>query len=336
MMATIKDIADLAGVSKATVSLVLNGKGNISDKMRKKIFLIAQELGYSSVLETRNSSKGLLAILVHEDYEKAFEWNFIRNIIIKLEAVVVESDYHLVLVPVNKSSSATDIVSRLSSFSPLGVFSIHYSNNELFNYLKSIKLPLVLINNSGYQNSITTVCTDDFQGVNEGVEHLIRLNHTKIAYMDYLREDLPEMVTDSYFGYLKALKAAHIIPSEKWHLTVSLSDMDSLTQKIKQVIEQEGITSIYALDDYLGARIMIALQKIGYKVPDDISVMASGDTLNFEEPFIPQITTMTVDTNLMGRVAGSFMLDTLSEKIKGPSVIKIKQTISERGSAKIL
>ena len=71
---------------------------------------------------------------------------------------------------------------------------------------------------------------------------------------------------------------------------------------------------------------------MGLDIPKDISVIAPGDTLNFNEPFTPQFTTIQIDTSTMGKLAGQL----LEEKIKNPGAevkhLKVTPTIVERGS----
>lgn len=331
-MATLQDIADRAGVSKTSVSLALNGKGSISAPVRERVFRIAREIGYSKLLEARNTSRGLLAVLIHEDYEKAFEWHFIRNILIQLESGIMEAGYHPVLVPVSGSIEPSVVVSRLAAFTPRGVFSIHYAQGELFEYFDSVDLPLVVVNNSAFQDRFATVCTDDFQGASEGIEVLFRLGHRRIAFLDYPRPDLPEMVRDTWFGYGKAYHMRGLTADPALHVTVDLADMEAITEAVRHLLEREEATALFALDDYLAVRLWRAVRNLGLHAPAHVSILAPGDTLDYREPYIPQLTTMRVDTARMGQLAASLMLDRLEKGHREPTAIRIKQTLVDRGS----
>lgn len=116
------------------------------------------------------------------------------------------------------------------------------------------------------------------------------------------------------------------------HVTVNLTDMDLITQAVSKLIVRERATSLFAQDDYLAARLREAARRLDRAVPRDVSIMAPGDTLDYREPYVPQLTTMKVDTARMGRLAGSLMLEQLGRDHREATVVKIKQTLVDRGS----
>ena len=104
--ATLKDVAEQAGVSVSTVSLVLNRKGQISQDVRERVYEAAKKLEYiKPVYSPSTNAKPIrhIAILVFEDYEKSFIWDFFRRIIIQLETIITKEQYYPVLIPVRLS-----------------------------------------------------------------------------------------------------------------------------------------------------------------------------------------------------------------------------------------
>ena len=71
---------------------------------------------------------------------------------------------------------------------------------------------------------------------------------------------------------------------------------------------------------------------MGIRVPEDVSLIAPGDVLDYSEPFIPPITTMRIDTAMMGQLAGELLLKRLRDPGLGLQVLKVKQQLVERGS----
>jgi LacI family transcriptional regulator len=335
---TLKDIAKETGVSIATVSLVLNGKGNISQDVREKVYDVAQRIGY---VKTANGGAAALndmrhvAILVHEDYERAFLWNFIREMIIQLEAVLAREQYYPVILPVSNEQKTAAILEKILLSKMLGVFSIHYGNAELFQQLESQNIPVVVVNNSGFQNQFHAVCVDDFQGAYEGTLYLLSLGHQHLGYIDYYKPDVQACVDDRFIGFKKAIDEKQINFSKEERITVNLYNMDELARQLEQLFRQkQPPTALFVHDDYLAAQIMVLLHRMKLKIPDDVSILAPGDTLDFNLAFTPQITSMSINTSLIGKFAGEMMLERLEHAELETHVVKITQKLIERGSCR--
>jgi DNA-binding LacI/PurR family transcriptional regulator len=335
---TLKDIAKEAGVSISTVSLVLSGKRKISKDVRDKVYEVAKKLGYikpaygSSIATNRLSH---IAILVHEDYEKAFEWHFIRQMIINLESVITQDQYYPVIIPVRLDQETNDILEKVVLSKAGGLFSIHYGNAELFQQLENQGIPTIVVNNSSFQSQFHTVCTDDFQGAYEGTMYLLSLGHRHIGYVEYHRPDIPTVVKDRFTGFKTGLDEKHIRFSDTCRVTVALLNMEELHQKLCKMFEEKyPPTALFVHDDYLAAQVIVVLQKIERNVPEEVSIIAPGDTLDYNQAFIPKITTMRINTSLMGTLAGEMILRRLKHDQEDIHVLKVNQTLVERGSCK--
>jgi DNA-binding LacI/PurR family transcriptional regulator len=333
---TLKDIAQEAGVSISTVSLVLSGKKKISKDVRDAVYAVARRMGYikpvygASIATNRISH---LAILVHEDYEKAFEWHFIRQMIIKLESVITTERYYPVIIPVRLDEEANDILENIVLAKVGGVFSIHYGNVDLFQHLEEQGIPVVLLNNSDFQNQFHSVCVDDFQGAYEGTKYLLALGHRRLGYIEYHRPDVPAVVKDRFAGFKTAIDEKGIRFANEFRVTVKLFEMDELHQAIQKMFtRKQAPTAIFVHDDHLAAQVMVILQNLSIHVPRDVSIIAPGDTLDYHQAFIPRITTLRINTDLLGTLAGEMMLRRLSAHQKGISVLKVNQQLIERGS----
>jgi len=251
--AKLSDVAKMAKVSITTASNVLNGKGSFSDKIKQRVFKVAEELNYIKNLYASSVAKKRaihLGILFHEDYEKAFQWNFIRHMLIQLEAVITSYNYFPVMIPVSIKQKTSDVLKKIAASGTGALFSIHYGNRELFTLLEDQGVPVVIINNIMYT--------------------------------------------------------------------------------------KERQSALFVHDDYLAARVIVALNEIGLFIPEDISIIAPGDTLDYNQPFIPRITTMSIDTDMLGRLSGQIMIERLNGNLKTSQVLKVKQRLIKRGSCRKL
>jgi len=336
--ATLKDVAKEAGVSISTASLVLNQKGQISQDVRDRVYEAAKKLDYTKAIYAPSGTRKYvnhIAVLVFEDAEKGFIWNFFRRIIVPLESALAKEQFYSVIIPVSLCHDTLDIFEKVVTSKAKALFSIDYGNRELFRKVEDQGIPVIVINNSSFQTQFYTVCVDDFHGAYEGTRYLISLGHTRIVYAEYHRPDMLALLNDRFIGFKKALDEENLCFSGDCRITIDLFNMDELQRKLQKTFQsKESPTAIFAHDDFLAARIIPALQSMQLRVPEDVSINAPGDVLDYSQPFIPQITTMRINNELMGKLAGEMLLERLKQQQEDVHVLKINQQLVERGSCR--
>ncbi len=324
------EIAEATGVSVAAVSMALAGKGRISEEVRKKVLFAAREMGYRKKNVILGSSWGIL--LPMEDFWDNV-WHFMKPAMHNIIQTAGTNNIKCSIVPVYHSYSSQDIHDLLKSLNINSVFSFHFGNSELFEHLEDNGIQVVVVNNSQFQEGYYSVCVDDFQGAYEGTKHLIEKNHSNIAYIDYPISTLPSLSSDRYFGFRKAIEEFGIHFPETRHITVNFDDIPETKIKLKKLITSPPFpTAFFIHDDILANRIIHLLGELDKKVPEDFSIVAPGDTLNYAYPETPQITTMSINTGLMGKYAAEMMLERNKGNYSESHVLKIKQQLVIRGS----
>ena len=335
---TLNQVAEACGVSTATVSMVINGKGSITREVREKVMHAAEELGYlknTYAAGIATSATKHLAVLINEDDEQEFEWHLVRSIFIPLEAVMYKKGIFPIIVPASKKSDNADIIKKVVLSGAGGVFTIHFGDLALHRQLEDRGLPVVMLNNSAYEDEFNTVSSDSFYGMYSAVSLLLKQGHKRISYMDYARPDYPALVMDRKLGFQKAVAEHGHDVSEFDSLTVDLSSMVDIETAVKKLMDVQDPPSAFALhDDYLAAKVWVALGKIGLRVPEDVSIVAAGDTMDYNQPFIPQISTARINTDLMGELGAELMLKRLSGKSVENETIKVKPNVIDRGSTR--
>lgn len=339
---TFEDIAREAGVSLTAVSLAFSGKGRISEEVRGKILNIADRLGYQR--RNRNSvhkksAEKNIALLLHTDPEYSYLWYFFQPTISEIDAVFSAAGYNLVILPIEYHIPSDKLLRKISDSGVGAVFSIHYANKSLFSKLEKMEIPIILLNNNDYQDRFFTVSFDDIQGAYEGAAHLIELGHTKIAYVEYIHRGLFSIKSkgDRFFGFKKAIDECHLQFNQNLKLTVDHRNMTEIEQKITGLFTKEDRpTAVFVHDDYLALRVIAALQKLHLSIPEDVSLVAPGDTLDYSEPHIPSITTMRINTSLIGKISAELMLSRLHNNPDDIQVLKVKEQLVKRGSCRKL
>jgi DNA-binding LacI/PurR family transcriptional regulator len=324
-------------VSLAAASLALSGKGRISAEVRARVRAAAAELSYRTG-PGRPGTAGRAAVGILHAEDRAYEWNFVRPTLLELERGIHQGGCSPVLLPLPSRASAEEAVSLVLDAGVAAVFAIQYANADAFARMSERGLRLVVINNSGFQDKFHSVCVDDFQGAYEGARSLLALGHRTIAFVEYERPELPSLVADRFVGFRKALEERRAPFAADQRITIPFMDEGKLEQKLAALFSRRSgaPTAVFAHDDYLGLYVIKALRRLGLAVPADVSLVAPGDVLDYSLPVMPQITTMRIDTALLGRTAANLMLDRLHSEAKDVHVLKVKEQLVNRGSCRRL
>lgn len=339
--ARLKDVARRAKVSVATVSLVLSDKGRISQEVRGRVRETAASMGYRPRSAARGRAAGAtVGILCAED--RQYEWNFIRPTLLELEHAMRQRGHTPVLIPVGSRADPEKTVQQVKDSGVRAVFSLQISAGAVFSGLREHGVQVVVINTSGFQDRLDSVCVDDFQGAYEGTRYLLGLGHRSVAFVEYARPESPAVVADRFIGFRKALDEQRVgFPLER-RVTVPFMDLARLEKKMGALFTRAGRpagarpTAIFAHDDYLGLYVIEVLRRMGLSVPGDVSLVAPGDVLDYGLPMMPQITTMRIDTALLGKIAANLMFDRMRSAEPGPHVLKVKEQLMRRASCRQL
>lgn len=335
---TLNDVAQKAGVSLTTASLVLSDQGRISSETQERVLEAARDLGYlqkKKRIENPPEGSKDIAILIDMDPEWSNVLFLIRPIIHEFDRTVRQSGYNTVLLPISRADSTSVILDRIRYSGAVGVATIHFGSPELILLLESAGIPVVVIMNSSFQDRFYTVCSDDFQGACEGTSYLIKSGHLRLGYVDCVRPGLPILPVDRFFGFMKAIEEYHLDFDDTMRRRLSLDDEEDALRAVESlVLAHPDMTAIFALDDDVAVRVMDMLRRLGIGVPDRISVLAPGDMLDYSLCYVPQITTMRIDTTYMGRIAGQMMQNRIAHNPEDLHVLKVKQQLVRRGSVR--
>lgn len=335
---TLKDIAEHAEVSLATVSLALAGKGRISPAVREKVQAAARDLGYRRKEQAHATEPSRpIGIFFSVDSDWGLAWWLIRPIIEEMEAGLRASGHTVVMLPIGLDMDDATILAKAADSRCAGFFSLHFAREGLFARLEELGLPVVLVMNGSFQDRFPSILVDDFQGAYEGALHLIKLGHRDILYVDTDRPGLPVLSSDRFVGFRKALEENGIEPEQGRHVRFIMDDVGYLETIVRGAFSAaRRPTAVFAMDDDVAIRVVTALRGMGLRVPEEVSVIAPGDVLKYGDPHITPITTMRINTQLMGRIAVDMMEDRLAEPSAEVHVIKIKQQLVQRGSTRPL
>ncbi len=309
---TLKDIAKMAGVNPSTVSLVLNGKAKqmrISDSLTERVKLLAKQAGYTPnhvAVSLRKGSTKILGLIV-EDISN----NFFATLAKVIEDGVQEHGYRAVYCSTeNDNKKGKELVDMLLQRQVDGYLVTPTSGME-----KNVKLlmaqnkPLVLIDRYFPKLQVPYVIIDNYEGVCNGIEHLIKRGYNNIAFVT-VDLDLTQM-KDRERAYHDTIKK-HRRPNKKLLLKLHYADVNGKTSnEISSFIRSNPeMDAIFFSTNYLGIAGLNSIKEIGLKIPDQLAVMCFDDHDVFKL-YTPSITCIKQPIEKIATTSIKFLMQQL-------------------------
>ncbi|OVE77900.1 hypothetical protein BVX99_01280 [bacterium F16] len=301
-----KDIADAAGVSRTTVSFVLNDNPKaqlITPETRKKVLAVARELGYRPNLLARSVATGktkvigLIANLPHA--------NFQGKMFSGLLAGMEESGYLLKFIGRDTETSDDHYVNVALEHRLAGIITIGYPTarvGEFHKKLKAHRIPFCVLANSFPVDIGIRVISDDVQGGIIAVDHLVENGHACIAFLGHSALHSTAMLREQ--GYLAGIAKHELEP-----MVAKLPSFDLESLKT-YFAENPTVTAVFTTHPSLAANAIKAVRRIGKRVPEDISVVGYART-ELTDGFDPQITTISQHHQRMGQTAATELINAI-------------------------
>jgi alanine racemase len=303
-----RDVAQLAGVSEATVSRVMNERPGVSERTREVVLRAAERLGVGGLIRSPNLDDGLVAVVVPELDNPIFP-AFAHQI----EARLANAGYTSVLGSSTRLVDELDYVDMLVRHGVAGIVVVSGRHADAQRdqrpYLELLGrgLPIVFVN--GYSANIPApfVSCDDRRASTLAVEHLIGLGHRRIGVV--AGPDRYVVVERKLDGYRDALNAAGIDVADELMATTMFT-IEGGRAVTTQLIEN-GATAAIAANDLMALGTILAAREHGLGVPDEWSIVGFDDTtlMAYTDP---PLTTVRQPIRAMCDHAVRLLLDQMS------------------------
>ncbi|WJP99065.1 LacI family DNA-binding transcriptional regulator [Geobacillus stearothermophilus] len=342
-MVTLKDIAERAGVSTATVSYVLNNKGNVSEETRQRILNILNELEYKpnqiakSLKMRKTSTVGVIA-------EDITVFNA-PEIIDGINEYAEEHGFSILLTNLRLYKRVGNNFSDTEKYKPLitnaldsllskqvdGIIYIGIHPRDVTGLIRQIDKPLVYtycFANSGY-----SVNYDDELASFEATSYLIEKGHKRIALISGLIDSIP--AHKRFNGYHNALMK-HQLAFDPLYVKTGDWSYESGYKMAKDLLLQKvPPTAILAMNDLMAGGVLEACRELKVRVPEDVSVIGF-DNRECSMYYTPKLTTMDLPLREMGYLSMEKILGLLDNKGQSLELnTKLKCKLIERESVSV-
>lgn len=318
---TITDVAKLAGVSKVTVSYVLNGHSvaaRISAATQEKVSEAAKELGYWPSVIARSMVTGraeTIGLVFQDPLYFAVRADFVREVMHGVNLAAVSLGYDL-LLHTKPVPNALVECSVLADGRVDGVLILRNRDDETLRLLIERGFPCVLFFSRSDHEHIAFVDSDNYGGAVQATDHLIKLGHRHIGMV--LGHHASTSSSERLAGYCDTLNRSGL--AFHGRLVIRPTPGSEL-QTIRNFLVEQEPTAVFCISDLYAIHTLKVATELGLRVPEDLSIVGF-DSLESCERSNPPLTSVRQPVLEISRKATELLVSLArGEKVESRRVI---------------
>jgi LacI family transcriptional regulator len=333
---SLKDIAQLAGVSTALVSYVLNGKekeSRIGLEIASKIKQLAKELNYqpNHLAKSLQSGKTHTIGLIIADISNPFFANIARVV----EDEAKRNGYTVIIGSSDENAEKSrDLLDVLINRQVDGFIIVSSEHSEpQIHYLNERNIAFVLLDRYFPEIPTDFVSTDHYRASYDAGNHLVKNKYTRVGMIAY--DSQLFHMQERIRGYQDALRDNQISGAETWLKRVNINAIDNGVRKAidDMLAAVEPVNAILFATYSLAVSGLKHINKLGIKVPDDLAIVSFGQAEVFELYYCP-ITYLKQPIVLLGQKAVEVLVKKMTKSLNEPAHILMQAELIERASSK--
>jgi DNA-binding LacI/PurR family transcriptional regulator len=327
-------VAELAGVSRATVSRVVNGSSKVSPEVHAAVTKAISELGYvpnraARTLVTRRTDT--IVLIMHERTDTVFEDPFFANVLRGVNSALSSTDLQLVLIHARGDSQRERALRYVCNGHVDGalLLSVH-GDDPMPDAIRAADIPMVAMGRPPSGPRADYVDADNAGGGREAVRHLIATGRRVLATVAGPL-DMSAGV-DRLRGYVRATRAAGMRPASD---RIAYGDFTEAAgyRGTKQLLEETPtVDGVFVASDLMGMGALRALRELGRRVPDDVAIIGFDDA-QLALYTDPPLTTIRQPVELLGQEMVRLLLHRQQYPESEPQTIILPTELVVRASA---
>ncbi|MDQ1725180.1 MAG: hypothetical protein QOG52_2208 [Frankiaceae bacterium] len=317
---TLEQVASIAGVSRATVSRVINDSPRVSETALARVQKAIAELGYvpnraARSLVTRRSDS--IALIVSEQDQRVFADPFFGGIIRAISAGLAETHLQLVLLMTQNGHDHERLGGYAKAHVDGALVVSAHDSDPIPAILAEARLPTVVMGRSFQTHvpSLPWVDADNFGGGRTAVEHLYSKGRRKIAHIAGATD--MHAASDRHRGYREGLEAHGLAYDPSLVVEGHFLEQGGYEAMNELLTRHPDLDGLFSASDLMASGALHALADSGRTVPADVSVVGFDDTVVASHTR-PRLTTVRQPIDVMGRM----MIELLMQKMAGASPVE--------------
>ncbi|MGD1816289.1 MAG: LacI family DNA-binding transcriptional regulator [Pleomorphochaeta sp.] len=323
---SMQSIANELNISKNAVSLALNNKEGVSEETRLKVIEEAKRVGYI----TNNENSNIIVFIPEYIQNDVYFYN---DIYWSIDFYATKNNYNAVMATITKDMEDKNSLPNIySEMEFTGALIIGVLSNQYVEYIKTLNIPLLSVDNIYYGLNIESITSANTEGSYYITQRIIKKGHRKIGFIGSYK--MTSSLYERWCGFQKALYDYHLELNQNFIITDNsplnslLADYEEVLNKLKKF--KEFPTAFVCAGDRIALATIKALRELGYEIPDQISVVGFDD-IELSQYIHPSLTTMHIDRKQMGKLA----IENLIKLINKQSIttqVKLSTKYIERDS----
>lgn len=327
---TIADVAQKAGVSRSTVSRVLNNKPGVGPALREKVLAFIKEIDYRPSTLAQGLINGRINIIgvVFGDVRNPFY----ADLQFHIQKILNENGY--MVMSFNSeydSAKEKEFIELACGFNFAGLILLTAQSEEMENLLPEIQIPTVLVNRTFSSYKGDTVFLDNFQAGYMVTKHLIELGHPSIAFISGHMSSSASL--QRYQGYLQALKVYQLPFEEATQLFIGDLKLETGYHIAEEYLERLNSlpSAVVVSNDYMAIGFIDCCRERGVPIPGRISV-ASFDNISVATLRGIGLTTIDQHCQEMSLQAARLILRRIQHPDAAPERVILEPELVIRGT----
>lgn len=333
MSITAKELAKKMNLSEAAVSMALNGKPGVSTKTRKQVIETAEKYGYDFTrISGKNRGTGTIYFALFRKHGAIVsDTPFYSELSEGIQKKCKDEGYKLSITYLYGDDTLEKQVEDIQFSDCVGLILLGTEMQpEDFKPFDKLNIPIVLLDVSLNHVRRDCVLINNVQGAYTAVDYLITQTQKQPGYLrsTYRISNFEERAD----GFYKAVRT-HGMSSSKSVVHSLTPSVDGAFADMAEILEQgEELAPCYFADnDLIAIGAMKALQKYGYRIPEDIAIVGF-DNLPMSSYVEPSLTTVHVPKQYMGEMAAARLIDLLHAKQFVPIKLEVNTNLVKRRS----
>ena len=333
-MASIREVAQLAGVSITTVSRIINNDQSflITKETKDKVYQAIKDLNYKipdsyKVNKAKKSNIGCIQRLTIEGTKD----NFFSTITSGITEHLSKYGKNLTFSLTQLDLESDDFENMFQTY-PLGMIIMGDISESAYKFLKS-KIKYIVGIETSYDD-IDNIKYNRYLAGLKAVEHLVECGHKKIAYIGSNINSNDIYNIGRYEAYLRVLRSNNLEFHPEWVINSNWHRETCFNETIKLLQSDNRPTAIFVASDHMAIASMAAIHSLGLSIPEDISVIAISD-IKESAYLTPPLTTVNIPQKEIGKIATEILLHringdtTITKQVFVPCELKIRNSVKK-------
>lgn len=325
---TISDVAHAAGVSKQTVSRVINNRPDVAKSTRDRVLMLIQEMGYQPdpIARSMKGNTHTLGCITPNLADPIFS-----SIVEYAQSEARRQGFFVLTGSASTAEEMEPLLREMLNRRVDGLLVVNPKEDERYKLLHPIlgDLPVVYIKNTPGGEPVSAVAVDDTKGGYLAARHLLDLGHRRIATI--LGPKNEECTSERLKGYRRAHREAEVGLDEALIIQGEWTAISG-NEAIKKLVRSKvPFTAVAAQNDRMAVGAVRALRELGYKVPDDISVVGYDD-IPLATFFDPPLTTIKQPVDQFGVEGVRMLIEAIRLGTHTPKTVTLEPQLVERAT----